>query len=254
MKLTHGALLLAAACLPSAGWAAPDAAAVLAAAEAAGRRAKDVTATMRLTIIEPGGARAERELRLWQKGTDHRMAKFVAPARLRGVGLLSKREAGETDASVYLYLPAFGRVRRVVGRARGDSFFGTDFTQDDLSRLTYSDRFTPRVTGEDAAHVTLELTPKVPEDEPHHHLVLTVRKEDHVVAGVDAFDKADGGPSRRLTATDVKRHGEQALAHRIEAKDMATGRRTEAVIEDVQVDTGLEDDFFSKRYLQRAPR
>jgi len=254
MKRFDSASFLLVLCLPASAAAAPDAAQILAQVDATGRQAADVTATMKLTIIEPSGTKAERELRMWQKGTEHRMAKFVAPARLKGVGLLSKKEDPAKDAAVFLYLPAFGRVRRVVGRARGDSFFGTDFTQDDIGRLTYADRFVPKLAGDTADAWTLHLTPKKPDDEPHHHLVLTVRKSDHVVAGVDAHDKAEGPPSRRLLATDVKTHGKQPLAHRIEAKDMGTGRKTVAVIEDVQVDTGLEDDFFSKRYLKRRPR
>ena len=227
--------------------AAPDGQAVLAKVDAAANRAKDITATLKLTISEPGGSRAERTLQLWQKGEDRRMAKFTAPARVKGVGLLAKG-----DDAVYLYLPAFGRVRRVVGRNRGDSFFGTDFTQDDMARITYSERFTAKLLEDGAEHWTLRLDPRNPGDEPHHHLVLRVRKSDHVVASLTAHDTVDGKPVRTITATDVKTVGTQALAHRIEARDEQTGRTTLALLEDVATDTGLEDGFFSKRHLERS--
>ena len=225
-----------------------DAGTVLSEVDAAARRAKDVTATMKLTIVEPAGARAERTLRIWQKGTDRRMAKFTAPARLRGVGLLARG-----DDALFLYLPAFGRVRRVVGRSRGDAFFGTDFSQDDMARLSYADRFTPTVAGSDEAHWLLRLDPKRPDDEPHHHLVLKARKADHVVAGIDFHDAADGPAVRRITASDVRAIGPQSIAHRIEAADLKTGRKTTAVLEQVQVDGGIEDGFFTKRVLKRSP-
>ncbi len=245
------AALLAA---PASVLAAPDAGAILTRVDAVARQSADVVATVKLTVVEPDGTRAERRMKLWQKGTDHRMAKFVAPAKLRGVGLLSKRESKDEDPAVFLYLPAFGRVRRVVGRSRGDSFFGTVFTQDDMGRITYGDRFTPKLAGEDDGHWTLRLDPKKPDDEPYHHLLLKVRRADHVVAGVDIHEKADGGPARRLTASDVQTHGKQPLAHDIEAKDLASGRRTVLHLEEVKTDTGLEDDFFTKRYLKRSPR
>ena len=102
-----------------------------------------------------------------------------------------------------------------------------------------------------ALDFTLRLDPKKPDDEPHHHLVLKVRKADHVVAGVDYFNAETDQPVRRITATNIKALT-QPLAHRIEAEDLKTGRKSVAELSDVKFDTGLEDSFFTQRYLKRS--
>ncbi len=225
---------------------AADGGTILASVDAAATRAKDLKGTLKLTIVDKSGQRAKRTLALWQKGTDRRMAKFEAPATVRGVGLLAKGDDG-----TFLYLPEFGRVRRIVGRSRGDSFFGTDFTNDDMARVKYADRFTAKLQGEDKETWRLRLDPKSPDDEPWHHLEIQVRRSDHVVSRAEFHETAEGGAVRRIEAGDIRLHGEQAVAHKIQAFDLKSGRKTLAVLEDVQVDTGLKDGFFAKRHLKR---
>ena len=246
--------LLATACGCAGAWPllpahdahAADGAAILAGVDAAATQAKDLTGTLKLTVLDPTGQRAERTLKLWQKGTDRRMAKFEAPPTVRGVGLLANGSEG-----TFLYLPEFGRARRIVGRSRGDSFFGTDFTNDDMARVLYADRFSAELQGEDKEIWRLTLTPKIPDDEPWHHMEVQVRRADHVVTQLEFFDTADGSAVRRIEAGDIRLHGSQAVAHKIHAFDLKTGRETLAVLEDVHVDTGLEDGFFTKRHLMR---
>src|SRR5690606_9574173 len=102
----------------------------LALVDAASNRGDDAHIVLAVQTTDRKGESAERTLELWQKGTDKRLARFTEPARLAGVALLVPD--GDT---VYLYLPSYGRVRRVVGEARGDAFMGIDFTMEDLSRI-----------------------------------------------------------------------------------------------------------------------
>lgn len=240
---------------PAAAGAASDPAAILAGVDAAATAAADLSATLNLTITEKDGARTERRLLVWQAGTDRRMAKFDAPPAVRGVGLLSRGDEG-----TFLYLPEFGRVRRIVGRSRGDSFFGTDFTNDDLARVRYVGRYRPSLLAEDGAGWTLGLEAIHPDDEPWRRVVIRVRRADHVIARAEFFDAVgppggggDPPPVRRIEASDIQIHGVQAVAHRIVAEDLRSGRKTVAVLDGVKADAGLDDDFFTQRHLMRSP-
>jgi outer membrane lipoprotein-sorting protein len=226
--------------------AAGDATAILAEIDASATKSKDLIGTLKLTIIDKSGRQAKRTLAIWQKGADRRMVKFEAPAPVRGVGLLANGDEG-----TFLYLPEFGRVRRIVGRSRGDSFFGTDFTNDDMARVKYSKRFSATVESETPEVWQLRLEPKSQRDEPWHHIVIKVRRKDHVVVEAEFHESADGGAIRRLEADDIRVHGSQAIAHKITAFDLKSGRKTLAVLEDVKIDTGLQDSFFTKRHLKR---
>lgn len=245
-KLLVGVCLLMTTNAAGEARTASDAGQILADVDTAATQAKDLVGTLKLTIIDKSGARAKRTLAIWQKGGDRRMAKFQAPATVRGVGLLAKGDEG-----TFLYLPEFGRVRRIVGRSRGDSFFGTDFTNDDMALVKYADRFVAKLLGEDKDRWKLRLEPKNQRDEPWHHVNIEVRRADHVIAQAEFHEAEAGDPVRRIVAEDIRLHGKQAVAHKIQAFDLKSGRKTVAVFEDVQIDTGLEDGFFTKRHLKR---
>ena len=69
--------------------------------------ARDQKYTMKIILIDKNGNEKSRELLMLQKGRDKRLARFLTPADQRGIAFLSL--PGDVQ---YLYLPAFGKVRR----------------------------------------------------------------------------------------------------------------------------------------------
>ncbi|MFU8804550.1 MAG: outer membrane lipoprotein-sorting protein [Bradymonadaceae bacterium] len=234
--------------LPAVAWAesSPDAASIMEKVDGALTMAEDFTATLELETTSASGATEGRTMTVWQKGKYQRMVKLTAPARLRGVGLLA---SGEDQ--LYVYLPAFGRVRRVAGRQRGEPFLGSNFTQDDFSRTVFSDRFRPAFVEENPTHWTLRLTPKEAGSEPYDHLLLEIRKEDHQVTQILFFEEDSKKPTRRLTATDFRLIDTQMLAYTIVAEDLKSQSRSVMTLSDVKVNTGIKDSVFTQRQLQR---
>ena len=170
--------------------------------------------------------------------------KFLEPARLAGVGLLVPD--GET---LYVYLPAYGRTRRVVGSGRGDAFMGTDFSMDDLARIQFGDDYTAELVVEDAEHWQIKLTPIKPADHAHDYLMMWVRRADDLFDRVDFYD--DATVTRRITFDDFHTDGARPIGHHIEVEDLESGRSTLADVREIEFDTGLEDDLFTTRYLMR---
>ncbi len=223
---------------------AQSAAEILQKVDSVASSAADFSAKIELTTKEASGKETSRDILVWQKGDHKRMLKVTSPPRLKGVGLLATDED-----QFYLYLPSFGRVRRVAGQRRGQPFLSSNFTQDDMVRIGYAKRFSPKLKSQDKDSWTLTLTPKKPDDEPYSSLTLKVRKADHVVSLVEFYKGTK--LARRLTATDVKVVQKTPLAHKIVAEDLEAKSTSTAVLSDVKTDTGLKDDFFSKRYLKR---
>lgn len=223
---------------------AEDGTTVLARVDAVADQGQDTTITMDVTVHDGRGGEANRVLRVWQKGSEKRLVKFLEPARLAGVGLL----VPEPD-TLYLYLPAYGRTRRVVGSGRGDAFMGTDFSMDDLARITFAEEYTATLLSEDDDHWQLRLDPIKPADHSHDHVLMWVRRSDDLFDRVD-FVKSDE-VTRRVELGDVHSDGSRPVAHRIVVEDLRSGRSTVAVVREIQFDTGLEDDLFTTRYLMR---
>lgn len=221
-------------------WATP-ADDLLAKVDAAAARGQDAQLTLAIKAFDAKGVPAERTLEIWQKGSDKRLVRFTAPARLAGTALLVPD--GET---VYLYLPAYGRARRVVGESQGDAFLGTDFSLEDLARIQWADEYQPELLGENA----LRLRPKEGVKSASAWIDLTIRPEDSLPAAV-AHYKADGSLIRRIEFSDVRDIQGRPLAHSVRVEDAASGRRTEATIQAAKLDSGLSDDLFTLSQLQR---
>jgi Outer membrane lipoprotein-sorting protein len=102
----------------------------------------------RITVLEVG----EKKWGTGQKD-DRSIALVLQPVTDKGVGLLTyEYYAPGRDNDVLLYLPALGKVRRLVsgndGNEDGGSFFGTEFFSDDV-QLMKIDQYTYNVLGED---------------------------------------------------------------------------------------------------------
>jgi outer membrane lipoprotein-sorting protein len=84
---------------------------------------KDMTGKNKIILIDKNGKQESREATMQQKGTDKRMFRFTAPASQAGIAVLSL-----PNDLMYLYLPAFGKERRIATSAKNQNFAGTDFS------------------------------------------------------------------------------------------------------------------------------
>ncbi len=203
----------------------------------------DIHLVLDVRAIDPRGNEARRTLEIWQKGDDRRLVRLTAPPRLAGVGLLVTH--GDT---VHLYLPEYPPARRVTGRHQADAFMGTDFAIGDLSRLRYADRYDAVIVGTTGAgpdaRTELALTP-TGDDDP----LRLVVGADAAVREVTVLD-GKGEAVRRIAMDAVRPEGGVLLAHELAVEDLRRGRRTEATVREVAVNTGLSDELFTVSSLE----
>jgi len=223
---------------------AEDGPSVLERVDAVAELGDDTTLVLDVTVHDGRGGEAQRVLKIWQKGADRRLIKFLEPVRLAGTGLL----VDEHD-NLYLYLPAYQRVRRVVGSGRGDAFMGTDFSMDDLARIQFGDEYNAELVSEDPEFWHLELLPRVPADHAHDRVRMRVRRSDALFDRVEFVQ--EGEVTRRITLGDVRAGEARPIAHHLTVEDLESGRSTVAIVREIAFDTGLTDDMFTTRYLMR---
>ncbi len=231
--------------------AAGPAEALLAQVDAASNAAGDAHLAMELQTTEPDGEVVTRKLELWQRGSDKRLIRFSAPAKLKGTAILVRG-----SDSVYLYIPSYGRARRVAGKALGDGFVGTDFAIEDLARTGFARDWAP-TAGEDGDR--LSLTPRGGKELASARIELTIRPVDRLPSLVEHYDDK-GAVMRRIRFDDVRlvapaaKSGEGAgtpLAHSVVVQDVRAGRTTRATVTSAELDTGLPDELFSLTRLKR---
>jgi len=207
---------------------------------------QDRVAKVKLTLIDRDGNTKIREIKMWQKGRDKRLIKFLSPVDVKGVGFLVL-----SDEEMYLWMPAFSRIRRIASHIKHQKFMGTDFSYNDIGKSQYTSYYNAKLIKETERIYLLELTPKPDADVAYSRLVMKVSKENWVPREVGFFDK-------KLKKIKVMRNEEVEeidgywVPTRIVMEDLEENHKTVMELIEVQHNLGLSDKIFTKRYLKRA--
>lgn len=208
---------------------------------------KDQTQEMELLLTDKGGSERKRVLTMWQKGDDTRTAKFLSPADVRNIGFLSL-----PDDVMYLYLPAFKKVRRIAAHVKNQKFAGTDFTYDDMGTIKYAEDYDARLVEETEETLVLELTPKEGVDKDYGRLKMWVQTATFYPTRIEYYDRGDNlwKVMERRKVTQIEGYW---TSSEIEMYDLKIEHRTVMTLSKITFDTGLSDNLFTQRFLQRRP-
>lgn len=202
--------------------------------------AKDLTATNKMILIDKSGKQEVRESSIMQKGTEMRIIRFSSPASQAGIAMLSL-----PNDVIYLYMPAFGKERRISSSVKSQKFAGTDFSYDDLQAQPFSQKYSAKLISTTATSYLLELTPKVTGE--YTKIMLTVHKTEYYPISSEFYDKS-GTKVKESKYTFIK-VGKYWCPQEIEMLDIKKGTRTKIQMVNPKYDTGIKDDEFTVRKL-----
>jgi len=204
----------------------------------------------RIVLVDASGKEEAREMVMYSKdeGEDKVsiIFRFLSPADVKGVTLLSLRN-GE---KIYLYMPAYKKVRLIAGSSKSEKFMGTDFSYDDLSGGYGKEDYESTLKGEDDTNYYLELIPKKA-DSKYGKLSMTVDKEKFYFKKIDFFDTA-GNLWKTLEVHEVREREDGSIQIlKLSLKDVKENHATIMEVASIEEDIPLPDDFFSVRTIQR---
>ncbi len=122
--------------------------------DAAMNKAKTLSFDYEITNKEAGKDPRALAMKLLIKG-EKRYEEFSAPADMKGTKVLIL-----SPTQMYVYLPAFGKIRRIAAHTKEQSFLGLTFSQDDLATTAFGPQYTAAVASQTATDWKLVLTPK----------------------------------------------------------------------------------------------
>lgn len=201
---------------------------------------EDMTGTHTIILVDKNGNRETREANIIQKGTDKRLMRFTSPASQAGIAVLAL-----PDDVMYMYLPAFGKERRISGSVKNQNFAGTDFSYDDMEPVPYSDKYIPKLIGTEENRYVVELTPKDRSD--YSKIVAYINQTHYYPEVMEFYDR--GNTKVKKARYTFEREGKYWSTREIEMTDLKKDHRTIMKMSDVQYDTGLSDDEFTIRKL-----
>lgn len=240
-------LLMIVLALPTAGEETLSADAILDRVNAVVTAPRDQTLHLRLVLLDAAGKEEDRRaLIVWQKGKDYRMGKFLEPASQRGIGFLSL-----PDDVFYVYMPAYKKTQRIASRQKSGRFAGTDFSYEDLGVQYYTDEWSARILETGPQDYLLELEAVEGNSSGYARLRLRIDRQRFYPTAVEFYDEK-GALAKALTSRQIEKINGYLVAREMEMVDLKRNHRTVMVIEKVEFNTGLDDSFFSERYLSRS--
>lgn len=207
--------------------------------------AKDQEITTVITLIDKSGKASTRTMCMIQKGCDKRLVKFLSPADQKGIGFLSLPNDNMT-----VYLPAFGKTRKIASSVKNTKFAGTDYSYEDMEAKKYSAKWTPKLLKTEGGYYVLQLTPKAGVQTDYSRLIMYCRTSDCYPLKVEHYDKG-GKLYKTITASRVEKNGAYYMAKETLLTDHKTGSKTKMLIQSVKYDQGLTDDRFTERELMK---
>lgn len=211
---------------------------------------KDATLQFKMTIKE-ANASSMIDFSLLQKGAQKRLIRFLSPAEIKGMGYLI--ESAETT---YALLPGFGnRIRRLGKNQLSDSFMGSDMNLEAISQIDFRPVYAAKRAGTENGQDVLDLTMKLGKTAVYPRLKIWIDPGNFRIARIEYYDQ--NNTKLRTQRREDYRPGEGSgapyIAHHVIFIDHArNNRQTELLLNKSQFNTGLGDDSFTQRALQRG--
>lgn len=202
---------------------------------------KDKQGNVKIILIDKDGKEKAREAIMLQKGTDKKLFRYTAPESQVGIATLSL-----PDGVMWLYMPAFGKPKKISLLARSQAFSGTDFSYEDMATSPYSDRFTAKLLETRNDSYVLELVPGASKSD-YSRIIATIDKTSYYPKLMEYFDNRG---NHVKTATYVyQKIGKYWNAKEVTMTDLKKQHSSKIIITDVIFDQGLTDDQFTEDKL-----
>ncbi len=213
-------------------------------------RGESSKSTLTMKIIRPGWSR-EIRLKAWSKGEKYSLIKILAPARDKGVAYL------KVGKEIWNWQPSIERSIKLPPSMMGQSWMGSDFTNDDLVRESSELRdYTHRIIGSDTLQGRecwkIELLPKEDAAVVWGKIIMWISKKDYLELRAEFYDE-DGKLVNIMKASDIKKMNGRTIPTRLEMIPAEKpGQKTVIVYEDIQFEIPIPDRFFSLQNMKKV--
>lgn len=213
----------------------------------------DCKSIIEMLIIKPDGNKRTRNLSFSRKdyGEDSRsLIVFTSPADVKGTSFLTWNHVKDSNDQ-WLFLPALKKTKRIGTASQSDSFMGSDFSYDDMSKRSTSKddyRIIGSKTVDSADCYVLEALAK-DKSEAFVKRIIWVRKDNFIIIKAEFYDAA-GVLSKQYTAGDIQKINNINTIHFFRMEDVKNGGHSTMKLSNVTYNSGLHDRMFSVQGLK----
>lgn len=198
---------------------------------------KDKSGKVAIILIDKEGKEKVREATMMQKGRDKKLYRYTKPESQAGVATLSL--PGDV---MWMYMPAFGKPKKISMLAKSQSFTGTDFSYEDMATTPYADRFIPTLLNAEPDAYVLQLKP-ISGKSNYSKVITRVNKTNGYPLSMEFYDQK--GKKIKLATYKYEKIGKYWNASEVIMKDLGSNHSTNIRLSDIKFDQGLSDDLFT---------
>ncbi len=204
---------------------------------------RDKQGKVKMILKDKSGNEKVRGAIMMQKGIDKKLYRYTQPESQVGVATLTL-PGDET----WLYMPAFGKPKKIDLLAKSQAFTGTDFSYEDMEPRTYSDRFIPKLLEAGQTEYVLELVPKSAQSE-YSRVVAHINKANSYPVLLEYYDKQK--KKIKEASYVFEKIGPYWNAKEVTMTDLRKSHSTRTLMSDVKFDQGLSDELFTVEKLKQ---
>jgi outer membrane lipoprotein-sorting protein len=210
-------------------------------------RWKSLDIKYKIVTTKNGGDPTNLKLRMRMRvksGENEQITEISEPADMKGTKVLIK-----SPTEMYIYLPAFRKIRRIASHVTEQGFLGTALSQRDMSLTRYAKYYTAKKTKEAGHSLTLVLTAKS-DDAPYPKLEVDVDTTKWLPSEIRYFNDK-GKHIKTEERSDYECKGNICLPGKQKMTDLTTGVSSTLKMHHPKIDPDFDDKIFSKRYLMK---
>tara|TARA_Y100000294_G_C8502129_1_gene315276 strand:+ start:115 stop:867 length:753 start_codon:yes stop_codon:yes gene_type:complete len=179
---------------------------------------------------------------------------FLNPADDKGVAFLKIEHDDKAD-EMRMWLPAFKKVRRISSSKKGDSFMGSDLSYEDMTSRALDENNYKRLENDmiDGKECfVLEVVPNAEIKSTYSKHITWVEKETLIAIKEESYDL--GGSLRKKKKFFFDSNSGYDVINEIFVEDIQKNHTTKLTMDDIKVDSGLDESLFQEKNLKRLPR
>jgi outer membrane lipoprotein-sorting protein len=203
---------------------------------------------MTMQIVRPKYTR-EISMKSWTKGDNLALVKITAPAKDAGQGYL------KINKDLWNWLPSIDRLVKMSASVMGQSWMGSDFTNDDMVRQSSTvNDYTHKIVAEEQIREFLcwkiELTPKANAAVVWGKVMMWIDMNGFDIIKTQNYDE-DNILVQTLENYDFKTFGDRKMPSRMEMMPAdKSGQKTIITVSKAQYNQPVNDNFFSQQNLK----
>jgi hypothetical protein len=233
----------------------PSSASVLTAAFA-NRYEVDAISRIELVMRNGSGEERRRKVQYITKMIEqrlHSIARLTAPEYLRGMTILTI-EQRDRSHDAFVFLPSLGKTRRVTTAQKGDAFFGSDLTYEDLERKRIDEfELGELAVAEREGEAIYRIGGALVRKGNYSRVEFDVAQSDGAILATRYYKRREQRPYRLLEAprSAMVEQGGHVLPTRLLASDVLRGTATEVLITGLRVNASISDRIFTVATLEQ---